>query len=373
MEQPVAKEMNVIEIALLFRKWKWFLLFAGVIILAGTLAFVLVRTKNHFAPGLMIPKQIGVSFVDKDNLELSTRSLSKNDFEKTALFLLNQDLFRRYLKEIPGGCQANADETFDLQAMIIPKYTVDFNNAAKNETLQYLLFKADPDSGLNIDVLGNFALHIFKNYYLLEIFREYHNYLQTMNVKFLDNQRQIVDSIEKNSLKLVQLRLQEAKYPGMIRSRSNFLLQLNSDNERYLELAHQVTANEILLSDSKVGLEINQKRIARTQFLITLVNDLRQGYLENIYSDPDQAKHKMLEMQKGFADKELTQEFQKLGAFFDLIDFNFKFFRGDPMMLRDRYILLKALALCIFAFGLLLLAILVLEFWRSIHTRPLQP
>lgn len=367
MEQPVAKEMNVIEIARIFRKWKWFLSFAGVLILAGVATFVLVRSKKDFSVGIMIPKQISVSFDDKDDFNVSARSLSKNDFERMALFLLNPDLFRRYLKEIPGGPGASADAVFDLQAAVIPKYTVDFNNAAKNETLQYLAFKIDPGSGLNVDVLGNFALRIFKNYYLLEIFREYHNDLQATNIKSLNNQRMILDGIDKLSLKIATLRGQEKKYPGMIRGRGNFLLQLNNDNERYLELGQQLLANEILLSDSRIALEINQKRIARTQFLIKFVSDLRQGYLENIYGDPALAKSRMLEMEKGSADKELTQELQKLAAFFNLVDFNFKFFRGDPLMLKEKYIILKALAFCIFAFGLLLLAVLALENRKNIR------
>jgi len=153
----------------------------------------------------------------------------------------------------------------------------------------------------------------------------------------------------------------------MIRGRGNFLLQLNNDNERYLELGQQLLANEILLSDSRIALEINQKRIARTQFLIKFVSDLRQGYLENIYGDPALAKSRMLEMEKGSADKELTQELQKLAAFFNLVDFNFKFFRGDPLMLKEKYIILKALAFCIFAFGLLLLAVLALENRKNIR------
>ena len=369
MEQPLVRGTRGIEIVTIFRKWKWLLLFAGFIVLAGTLTFVLVKSRQNFDLAVMFPKQLNFSFVDKDNFEVSTRSLNKYDYERLAIFLLNRDLFSQYLREIPNCAIAGPGGSFDLQAFIIPKYAVDFSNAAvRNETLQYLLLRSAPARGVTIDLIGNFVLHIFKNYYLLKIYQDYYNNLQSMDVKYLDSQRMIADGIAKISLKIVQLRDQAKKYPGGFVGRGNFLWQLNDDNERYLDLQQQVSANEILLHDSQAALAQNQKKIARTGYLINYVNEWRQRFQDILYRDPLQAQGRLLEMKKNFVDKELSQEFQKLQAFFELVDFNYRLYRGDPLMLKDKYLIFKALAVMIFAFGLLLLAILVWEYWKITRT-----
>ena len=362
MGQKLAQAIGEIEIFKMFRRWKWILIFAGGVILAGTLAFVWLQSKKDFTLGIMLPKQIGFSFNDKENFEVSTRSLNKYDYEKVTLFLLNQDLFNRYLNELPKSHKIDPSKLYDLRTWLIPKYALDFSNAGvRNEALQYLLFKTDSRSGLSADVIGSYVLNIFKNYYLQIIFRDYFNSLQTKSVTYLDNQRIILDHIENVSLKLDRLREQRKKYPGNFSGRGNFMLQVSAENERYLDLEQQVAANDILLSDSKIALEQNQTRIARLQFMIRFVNELRQEYLEILYRDPQLAKNWLLKIQAGLADKELTQESQKLAALFEVIDGNFKVYHGDPRMFQDRFILLKALAIFIFAFGLLLLAVLVME------------
>jgi hypothetical protein len=366
MEQPSARDARVIEIARILRKWKWPLALAGFFILAATLAFVLIRSRNNFTLAVLFPKQVSLSFEDKDDFQVSARSLNKYDYERLTLFLLNRELFSRYVRELPGGPKADPDGSYDLRALIIPNYAVDFSNASvRNETLQFLLLKSAPAQHVTVELIGDFVLHVFKNYYLLKIFQDYYNNLQSMDIKYLDSQRMIEDGIAKISLKIAQLRDQEKTFPGDFAGRGDFLLQLNEENERYLGLRQQLSANEILLRDSQSALALNRKKIARTGFLIGWVSTWRQAYQDILYRDPNVAKSKLLEMKQDFADRELGQEFQKLLAFFELVDFNYKLYRGDPLMLKDKYLVFKALAILIFAFGLLLLAVLGWEHWRN--------
>lgn len=366
MEQPFSKEMNVIEIAKIMQKWKWFLLAAGVIFLAGALAFVWFNTKSNFVLGYMVPKKISFAFNEKDTFEISTANLNKNEYERISLSLLNRDLLQKYASESNADHGTHANEPFDLVEVIVPKFVADFSNTKiSNDQLQYVLFKSETDSALPVDVLGNFALAIFRNYYLLEFFREYYNYLQEVHFKSLNSQQLFLENMQKISMKIAGLSEQKKKNPGILPGRVNLMLQLNSESERYLDLSQQLTANEVLFYDAKIALEMNRKKIAKTRFLLGCVDDLRQDFQETFFRNPNQAKSMLLKMQKGFIEKELAQEFQKLEAFFDLINYNFKFYRGDPMMFKNKFALLKGVALFIFACGLLLLAILVLEFRKK--------
>ena len=368
MGQWPAKETNVIDIAGIFRRWKWLLLFAGALILAGGVAFVLAQSNKNVALGIMLPRQISFSFTEKENYTLSAKSLNKYDFEKLALFLLNRDLFEQYEKELPGRSQTFPAKPYDLKATIIPKYALDFSNAAvRNETLQYLLFKVDPDAGWPAAVVDQFVLNITKNYYLLRIFQDYYNHLQTMHINSLDNQRNLLERSEDITLKIARLREQGKKHPGISPGRNDFMLQVTAENERYLDVRQQLAANDILLNDNQIALELNQKQIAKLRLLIRFVNELCHEYLEFLFRDPSLAKSRLLKIQAQAGDKDLDQEFQKLAALFDVLDSNFRIFSGDPTMFRDRFLLLKALALCFFAFGLLLLGVLALEHRRTVR------
>ena len=366
MEQLFAKEISAIDIAKILRKWKWFLLVAGVIFLAGALAFVWFNTKSNLELGYMVPKKISFSFNEKDTFAISTANLNKNEYERISLFLLNRDLLQKYANEGHADHGTHAGEPFDLTELIVPKFAVDFSNTKiSNDLLQYLLFKNETDSALHVDVLGNFTLAIFRNYYLLEFFQEYYNYLHEVHFKSLNSQQLFLENMQKISMKIVSLHEQKKKNPGILSGRGNLMLQLNSESERYLDLSQQLTANEVLFSDAKIALELNQKKIAKTRFLLGCVDDLQQDFQKAFFRNPNQAKGKLLAMQKGFVERELTQEFQKLEACFDLITYNFNFYHGNPMMLQSKFPLLKGLALFIFACGLLLLAILVLEFRKK--------
>jgi len=373
MGQWPAKETNVIDIAKVFRRWKWPLLFAGALILAAGLAFVLVQSKKDFTLGIMMPRQIGFSFTEKGNYTLSAKSLNKYDYDRLALFLLSRDLLEQYLRETPGNRLSVSAKPNSLRAVIIPKYSLDFSNAAvRNETLQYMLFKVNPDAGLPSAAVNGFVLTVFKNYYLLRIFQDYYNHLQTIHINSLDEQRMLLDRVENIALKITRLREQGKKYPGVFPGRGDLLLQVSAENERYLDARQQLAANDILLSDSKIALDLNRKKIASMRSLLRFVNELSREYLEFIFRDPGLAKNRLLKMQAEAGDEILVQEFQKLAAFFDVVDGNFKIFSGDPMMFRDRFLLLKALALCFFAFGLLMLGVLALEHRRNIRASALR-
>jgi len=363
MGQSSARAKGVMDMAATLRKWKWFLVMAGVVILAGALVYFFSQSTKEFGLGIIIPKQIAFSFDEKDSFDLSTRSLNKYDYERMTLFLLNRDLFRRYVKEIPGSRPLDPAPSYDLQRLIIPRYAVDFGSAAvRNETLQYLLFKSAPKRGVSVELLGNFALNILKNYYLLEIFRAYYNALQTAKIKYLDNQRMILDGNEKISMKIDKLREQQKKNDAGPAARGDFMLQVSAENERYLELRQQLVANEIFWNENNISLKLNRKKLARTQFMLDVVNELRRDHLDILYRDPQRAKARLAARQRQHADNELDQEFQKLGAFFDLVDSHFRLFQGDPKLLKETYLVFKTLAIFIFAFGLLLLAILALEY-----------
>jgi hypothetical protein len=366
MEQPSNATGFMKDIAAIFFKWKWLLLAAAGVTLAGALAYFFIQSRREFALGIMIPEQITFSFNEKAPFELSTRSLDKHDYERMTLFFFDRDLFRRYARETAGGTQTDPGRTFDLQGLIIPEFAVDFNSAAaRNETLQYLLLRSAPGRGVSLELLGGFTLNVLKNYSLLGIFNDYYNALQAANVKNLDIQRGILDALEKTSMKIAKLRERRAKETGAPAGRGDFMLQVGAENERYLELGQQLAANEILWNENKINLEMNRKKIARALFMIGVVDRLRREHLEILYRDPRLARVALTVLQRGQSDRDLDQEFRKLLSLFDLVDVHFRMFSGDPRFLKDRYLVFKAMAIFIFTFGLLLLSVLALEFRRK--------
>ncbi len=356
----------MMDIAGTLRRWKWVLVLAAVVILAGVLVFYAKQAKKEFSLGIMIPEQIDFSFSEKGAFAMSTRTLNKHDYEKITLFLLNRDLFQNYIQETSGGAQKDPDRRFDQRGLIIPQFAVDFNSAAaRNDTLQYLLFRSAPAQGITVERLGDFTLNVLKNYYLLKIFNEYFNELQAVIIKYLDSQRQILDGNERISRKIAKLREQQKKNAASPTPRDHFILQVSAENERYLELGQQLMANEILWNENIIALELIRKRIVRTRFVIGIVADLRREYLEPIYRDPRRVKAELEALQRKHQDPELDQEFKKLVAFFDLVDSHFMLYRGDPSILKARYLVFKAMAIFVFAFGMVLLAVLVFEFRRK--------
>jgi hypothetical protein len=363
MEQPSTATGFMKDITAIFLRWRWLLLAAAGVSLAGSLAYFFIQSGKEFGLGIMIPEQITFSFSEKTPFELTTRSLNKHDFERMTLFLFDRDLFRRYAMETSGGSLADPERPLDLQGLIIPQFAVDFNSAAvRNETLQYLLLRSAPGRGVSMDMLGGFTLNVLKNYYLLGIFNDYYNAMQAVNIKNLEIQRGILDSSEKISLKIAALRERQKKEAGGPAGRGDFMLQVSPENERYLELGQQLAANEIFWNENKISLELNRKKIARTQFMIGVVDKLRHEHLELFFRDPRHVKAELTALHDARSD--LDQEFRKLLSLLDLVDGHFRMFRGDPRFLKDRYLFFKAMAIFIFAFGMLLLSVLALEFWR---------
>lgn len=301
-----------------WHRWKWGLLLSVTLPVIVVL-FILLNS-GLGKKELLTLKSLSLD-IKAD--EILVNPMQRDEYEKILFFLDDEILWQSYLQELSISSEnklwgkkptAMFSEVFSFQ--LTPE-------KLKKEMLEYLTLESAYLSAEDLSIVNGFFKNVFSSYYLKELLKDYQLRFLQKTYQLLASRRELLLQKEQIDKKLSNLSTQK-RIPPSDKERYQLMLQLDSQNERYLEIGQQVVANEILQNDYKENLGINERELALMSELLGIAKDLETKYFKSFCWEIERPFQELRKLKETAHTKNLEQEISKLETVFELVRTNFR-------------------------------------------------
>jgi hypothetical protein len=301
------------EINLFWQRRKWWVLLS-VTLPALVVLFLLLFSRLEKRE-LMTMKYLSLNLATG---ELQVDEMQREDFEKISFFLEDEKLWQTYLRELSLPPE---NKLWKIKPASLFSATFSFqltSEKIKKELLQYVTLKTTSLSIENLAMVNDFFKNVFSNYFVIDFLNKYQLFFLQKTYISLSSRKDLLEKKELNEKKIENLYAQK-KIPFSNKERYQLMLQLEPQNERYLEIEHQIAANEILLNDYKNALEANADELALITRIIEIIKNIEAKYFSSFCWTLDKPFQELNKYKEVDPTKRLNQEIIKLETVFELV------------------------------------------------------